>query len=203
MKPCYEGARVILLLVCASQFTAPRAHTTDVCWIWSNNGQGITFYVGTWHDTAQECDVYSTLNSLGEVEDCTAGTSGCLFCPLLVTSTSGEAYLHEGHMVEVDSVVSQWTCRGYCDQTYGSSCGCDRKGWTSFYVDVPCGTGIWTIDAPNHYIYDPVTVSPAHYCTIDRTTYVGAKYKGVDYNWIGNNEGTTYSNPIYTWDSTC
>ncbi|KAK3255281.1 hypothetical protein CYMTET_35529 [Cymbomonas tetramitiformis] len=174
------GVRGILLLACASCFTLSRAHTTDVCWIWSNNGQGITFYVGTWHqstDTSQ-CDVYSKLNSKDEVESCDAGTSGCKFCPLLVTSTVGDAYLHEGVNFQLSDEASKWTCRGYCNQSYvnGNSItlGSDRLSWTSFYVDVPCGSGTWTIDAPEHYIYDPTPGGLDHYCTINGALFEGA-----------------------------
>ncbi|KAK3235679.1 hypothetical protein CYMTET_54133, partial [Cymbomonas tetramitiformis] len=197
---------ILLLLTC--WFALFSAHTTDVCWIWSNKGQGITFYVGTWHSSSAACDIWSRLDSNGDVEDCNEGESGCKFCPLLVTSTTGDAYLHEGNLFQLSNEASLWTCRGYSNQTYTQGNGAiqygsDRLGWTSFYVDVPCGSGTWKIDAPDHFIFNPTPGSLDHYCTINGELYKGATYGGADYNWVGTNNGTLYTNPIYVWDSTC
>ncbi|KAK3258100.1 hypothetical protein CYMTET_32842 [Cymbomonas tetramitiformis] len=123
-------ATLLLLLRCVLWDLAPRAHghTTDVCWVWAEDGQMVTFYVGTWHPTDQitECDVYSKLNSNGEVQDCSKGSSGCKFCPLYVENEdASRKYLFSGDLTEIDtSIVESWTCRGFCPATY------DNAEWT-------------------------------------------------------------------------
>ncbi|KAK3267147.1 hypothetical protein CYMTET_24280, partial [Cymbomonas tetramitiformis] len=85
----------LLVALCASALLQSSAHTTDVCWIWDDDGQGITFYVATWHDEGdfKECDINKKIDSQGSVTSCRAGSDGCLFCPLTVTSTTGDVEL--------------------------------------------------------------------------------------------------------------
>ncbi|KAK3278642.1 hypothetical protein CYMTET_13431 [Cymbomonas tetramitiformis] len=198
----YVLMRVILgLLLCFGLPVHVDSHTTDVCWVWDSDGGGIRFYIATWHQE-QECDIYDYNN---------AGNR--LLCPMTVKNTAGYQENYAGARVYPDAaLINKWYCRGYCDDRYEMKGrwpwqtsyqeASDRLSWFTFHVTVPCGQGLWYIEAPEHYMFDPLDSEPYHYCTIKSSTYNGATYGGQPYRWIGNNEGIKYSNPVYTWDST-
>ncbi|KAK3263385.1 hypothetical protein CYMTET_27806 [Cymbomonas tetramitiformis] len=104
MKGVWFPAPLVLLLLGIAWLLPPllHGHVTDVCWIWGSNREQVTFYVGTWHppDQVSECKVYQKLNSKGQVQSCSKGSSGCKFCPLRVQNRDEtREYLFEGTQV--------------------------------------------------------------------------------------------------------
>eukprot|EP00854_Cymbomonas_tetramitiformis_P026420 gene26420-32412_t len=131
------------------------AHTTDVCWVWSAGGQGITFFIATWHQPNDRCNL--RVNHNGNDLD----------CPMTISNTMGYTGYYEGEQIPAGDLPAELICRGFCRN---SGQGANRFSWYTFYVSVPCGSGRWSINAPRHFVFDP-TMDPYHACTIGGVTW--------------------------------
>ncbi|KAK3261277.1 hypothetical protein CYMTET_29810 [Cymbomonas tetramitiformis] len=133
LKGAWFPAPLVVLLLGIALLLPPllHGHVTDVCWIWGTNREQVTFYVGTWHppDQVSECKVYQKLNSKGQVQSCSKGSSGCKLCPLHVQNQDEtREYLFEGTQTDVStSEVQEWTCRGFCPATYKNGTHCHSE----------------------------------------------------------------------------
>ncbi|KAK3266559.1 hypothetical protein CYMTET_24826, partial [Cymbomonas tetramitiformis] len=202
---CYQCTFVGLLL--SAFATISTAHTTDVCWIWDSDVQGIQFFVATWN-VDYSCDAYVKEDAAGNGIPCIAGEPGCLFCPLRAASKDkASSRLYEAVQFNPEEpanrhVAQKWTCRGFCANKYERDSiaydGAKRETWYAFNVSIPCDSGRWDIDTPNHESFN-VLEAPPHECTIASDTYSAFPA----YPWVGDNTGVTYTHPVYTWDSAC